>query len=123
MDDDEDKAPATSPVIEVPAQGLQAVARNSSISHNRGRSENDNSLTGRFSRAAERLRSASKSRNGARSPMDVPQQSPYESIPGMWSPTRSMSSSVPPMPNTGNGTVERHPREVRAAMEMEGGMI
>ena len=126
MDDDEDKPNATSPVIEVPAsppQNLQAnVARNSSISHNRGRSENDNSLTGRFSRAAERLRSASRGRNGTRSPQEQLQPSPYESVPGMWSPNHA--PSIPPMPSAaGNSIVERHPREVKATMNMEGGMI
>ena len=127
MDDDEDKvAPATSPIIEVPTQSVHAVARNSSISHNRGRSENDNSLTSKFARAAERLRSASKSRNGTRSPLEAPQQSPYESIPGMYSPTNQASGGVPPLPNTGNSIgaiVERHPREVKAALQMDGNMI
>ena len=110
MDDDEDK-------IEIPAAPQQPFARSGSISHSRGRSENDSSLSGRFSRAAERLRSASRGRNG--SPLldrtKTPQEhSPYESIPPVWSPTRSTTNvSVP--------VTERHPREVKAAME--GGMI
>jgi hypothetical protein len=81
-------------------------------------------LTGKFARAAERLRSASRGRNGAKSPQEIPQPSPYESVPGMWSPSRSTTTTPgpPPMPNPGNMT-ERHPREVKAAMNMEGGMI
>jgi hypothetical protein len=134
MDDEEEQDTTTSSITEAPAspgQNLQPHARNSAISHNRGRSETDNSLTGRFSRAAERLRSASRGRNGAspylertKSPGEPQHTSPYESIPGMWSPSHSSSagSSMPPLPN-GGSIVERHPREVRAAMDMEGGMI
>ena len=133
MDDEEEKGNATSPIVEAPSspQSLQAVARNSSVSHNRGRSETDNSITGRFSRAAERLRSASRGRNGAsphlertKSPQELPQPSPYESVPGMWSGSRTSlaTPNLPPMPNSG-GILERHPREVKAAMNMEGGMI
>jgi hypothetical protein len=138
MDDEEEKGKstspkATSPIIEVPvspAQSLPTEARKSSISHNRGRSETDNSLTGRFSRAAERLRSASRGRNGAllertRSPQEStqpPQPSPYESVPWSSSRTSVASPPLPIMPNSSN-VVERHPREVKAAMNMEGGMI
>ena len=134
MDEDEDKANATSPVVEAPAspaQSQQVSARNSSISHNRGRSENDNSISGKFSRAAERLRSASRGRNGPsplldrnRSPLEASQSSPYESVPGMWSQNRSATTTpnMPPMPTAAN-IVERHPREVKAAMNMDGGMI
>lgn len=113
MDDDEDKS---GDVIVVSQQ--QPVHR-TSISHNRGRSENDSSLAGRFSRAAERLRSASRGRNGSplmertKSPQET---SPYESIQPMWSP-RSANAT----PNIGAPTIERHPRDVKAAME--GGMI
>lgn len=140
MDEDGDKVvQVPNTIAEVPPppppQPTQsAPSRKSSISHNRGRSENDNSLSGRFSRAAERLRSASRGRNG--SPMlernKSPQQesSPYESVPPLWSPKNTTPgiqaipslpsmSSIPSMPST-----ERHPREVKAAMmEMEGGMI
>ncbi|KAG0651596.1 hypothetical protein D0Z07_1810 [Hyphodiscus hymeniophilus] len=104
MDDEEDKAAATSPIVEAPAspQSLQAVVRSSTVSHNRGRSETDNSITGRFSRAAERLRSASRGRNGSspylertKSPQEPPQPSPYESLPGMWSPSHSSIAPTP----------------------------
>ncbi|KAF4986247.1 hypothetical protein FDECE_16055 [Fusarium decemcellulare] len=47
--------------------------------HRRGRSIGDNSISGRFSKATERLRSASRSRKEyMRSP---PFEAPYESIP------------------------------------------
>lgn len=106
---------------QLPQQQFQ---RSNTISHNRGHSENDNSITGRFNRAAERLRSASRSRNG--SPGLIPQdiQSPYESVPALWSPGRSLSNAQPYGSNNGGQTTERHPREVKAAMnQMEGGMI
>ena len=133
MDDEEDKLDVTSPVIEAPAspQSLQAVSRNSTVSHNRGRSETDNSLTGRFSRAAERLRSASRGRNGAspylernKSPQEPSPRSPLESVPGKWSPSRSSiaTPNVPPLPRVASN-MERHPREVKTEMNMEGGMI
>jgi hypothetical protein len=122
MDDDEDKPNVST--IEVPAQSQLQPVRTSSISHNRGRSENDSSLSGRFSRAAERLRSASRGRNGSplmertKSPQE---QSPYESIPPLWSPTRS-ANNTPNIGGPGN-TTERHPREVKASLNIEGGMI
>jgi hypothetical protein len=112
----------------------QLPARNSSISqssgHTRGRSENDNSLTGRFSRAAERLRSASRGRNtspllerGApKSPPQAQDTSPYESVQP-WGPAKNSNTSPQMSSGALMATVERHPREVRAAMEMEGGMI
>jgi hypothetical protein len=127
MDDDEDNtsAPMTAMDENAPQQHL---ARNSSISqHSRGRSENDNSITGRFSRAAERLRSASRGRQTSpllergkpTSPTSTQGTSPYESIQTPWnSNLNSHMSSGATM-----GTTERHPREVKATMEMEGGMI
>lgn len=141
MDDDEEKSGSDTNVVQVPTQPPQPVqpvqplqtqqfTRNSTISHNRGRSENDTSITGRFSRAAERLRSASRGRNGSpllertRSPQEA---SPYESVPPMWPASRSANTTpaipaMPSMPNMSN--MERHPREVKAAMkDMEGGMI
>jgi hypothetical protein len=133
MDEEEEKvtlpaAPAsaspTKLVLEIPAPPQPQFARNS-ISHSRGRSENDNTLTGRLSRAAERLRSASRGRNASpmvertRSPQEL---SPYESIPPMWSTTRSANAT----PAAATGVVaERHPREVKAAAmnQTDGGMI
>ncbi|TVY78306.1 hypothetical protein LSUE1_G006956 [Lachnellula suecica] len=121
--DDEDEKTSSAPDIPAPPNPPFAHKRTASAGHNRGRSENDNSISGRFSRAAERLRSASRGRNGASPLLDrtkSPQESsPYESVPPLWSPTRP--------PNTTPGqpiTSERHPREVKAAMQdMEGGMI
>ncbi|KAG4421811.1 hypothetical protein IFR04_005061 [Cadophora malorum] len=130
MDEDDDKINQT--IIDIPTT-QQQFQRTPSISHNRGRSENDNSISGRFNRAAERLRSASRGRNGAspnldrtRSPPQSEQslqgmQSPYESVPALWSPGRN-PATTPGLQQQQNLT-ERHPREVKAAMNMEGGMI
>ncbi|PBP25712.1 WD g-beta repeat protein [Diplocarpon rosae] len=124
MDDDDDKTKQT--IIDVPAAS-QHFQRTPPISHNRGRSESDNSITGRFNRAAERLRSVSRGKNGASPGLDrtrspgqlesMPQttQSPYESVPTLWSPNRQAAASP--------SSIERHPREVKAAMNMQGGMI
>lgn len=135
MDEDEEKG--VSPVIDVPAVELPnltfeapappnaAFARNT-ISHSRGRSENDNTISSRFTRAAERLRSASRGRNAppqverTRSPQELG-PSPYESIQPMWSQSRSTNTT--PAAYNGLPTTERHPREVKAAVMNEGGMI
>jgi hypothetical protein len=128
MDEELNNGSAPTTAVDMTAP-LQLPMRSSSISHTRGRSENDNSISGRFSRAAERLRSASRGRNTSplvdRGKTTSPQEtSPYESIPPPWSPTRSANttpqiSSPPNMP-----TMERHPREVKATMkESDGGMI
>jgi hypothetical protein len=120
MDDDEDKPDVPNPVSEPPPAPSQQQHSNRTISHNRGRSENDNTLTGRFSRAAERLRSASRGKSPALERTRSPQEnSPYESLPPLWNPPRSMNNT----PQVQTGNVERHPREVKAAMAMEGGMI
>ncbi|ESZ90748.1 hypothetical protein SBOR_8861 [Sclerotinia borealis F-4128] len=111
--------------------------RTSSISHtythNRGRSETDNSLSNRISRAAERLRSASRGKHNSspvtdkgvtKSPTDS-NGSPYESVPpANWSAPPLLDRSVTTTPSSGIQT-ERHPMEVRAAYHgnMEGGMI
>ncbi|KAF7891594.1 hypothetical protein EAF00_007896 [Botryotinia globosa] len=111
--------------------------RTSSVSHiythNRGRSETDNSLSNRFSRAAERLRSASRGRNNSSPIVDKgvtksPTEnngSPYESVPPpTWSVPPPLSRSVTTTPSSGM-QMERHPMEVRATYQgnMEGGMI
>jgi hypothetical protein len=120
MDDDEDKPDVSNPVSEPPSAPSQQQQSNRTISHNRGRSENDNTLTGRFSRAAERLRSASRGKSPALERTRSPQESsPYESLPPLWNPPRSMNNT----PQIQTGNIERHPREVKAAMAMEGGMI
>jgi len=127
MDEEEEKAHSAG---EIPAPPKAPFARDSRISHSRGRSETDNSISMRFSRAAERLRSASRGRNTSSPeinrtkspPMEI---SPYESMPAPWVPNRSANTTpqIPIVP--GNGQYgERHPREIMAAMkESEGGMI
>jgi len=127
MDDEDEKAHSAG---EVPAPPMAPFARDSRISHSRGRSETDNSISMRFSRAAERLRSASRGRNTSspevnrtKSPLTDP--SPYESVPPQWPSGRSANNTpqVPAFPSNGHYG-ERHPREIMAAMkESEGGMI
>lgn len=129
------------------AQSLDGPARG----HNRGRSGNDNSLSGRIRSATERMRSASRGRNGQNEkngrtmspPMEV---SPYESLaPQAWEGPgggqgrkmslgaqggeRMMGLGAPGGERKmsdggiqGERRVERHPREVASSM-MEGGMI
>ncbi|QSZ36028.1 hypothetical protein DSL72_007152 [Monilinia vaccinii-corymbosi] len=111
--------------------------RTSSISHTnthtRERSETENSLTNRFTRAAERLRSASRGRHNSSPSIDKgitksPIEngiSPYESVPhANWSVPPPLNRSVTTTPSSGMQT-ERHPMEVRAAYHenMGGGMI
>lgn len=90
--------------------------------HNRGRSENDHSISGRFSRAAERLRSASRGRNTVSPAVDrtkSPQEtSPYESVP--WGIPRSTATTPgAAVVNLGHG----HERLPTAMRPEEGGMI
>lgn len=129
MDEDVNNTSAPMTAIDETAP-QQLLTRNSSISHTRGRSETDNSLTGRFSRAAERLRSASRGRNvsplmergGPKSPQQTNETSPYESVQP-WSPSKNTNTSPQMSSPPAMAVTERHPREVKAAMEMEGGMI
>jgi hypothetical protein len=130
MDDEEEKNNGPNSAVDIPAPPQAPFARESKISHSRGRSENDNSISGRFSRAAERLRSASRGRNTtsplmekSRSPIE---NCPYESVPPIvqWGGSRSANNT--PIVQTSGGllSTERHPREVKAAMNQEdGGMI
>ncbi|EKD15242.1 WD g-beta repeat protein [Drepanopeziza brunnea f. sp. 'multigermtubi' MB_m1] len=127
-DHDHDEQPINQPILDVPA-APQHFQRPAAISHHRGRSENDNSITSRFNRAAERLRSGSRGRNGAspnfdrtRSPPQA-EQSPYESVPGLWSAGPNNRQAAPSPASQQQLTTERHPREVKAAMIMDGGMI
>jgi hypothetical protein len=98
------------------------------MGHARGRSQNDNSISGRLSRATERMRSASRGPppqlSRTKSPPVSPPMmtAPYESIPtAKWVLDQIQNRAVyqaaasPP-------TTERHPRDVKADM-MEGGMI
>lgn len=117
--DDEAPAPTrTTPPQEAPAHGT--------ISHTRGSSQNDNSISGRLSRATERMRSASRGPppqlSRTKSPPVSPPMiaAPYESLPtAKWVldqvQNRSAYQAAPP-------TIERHPRDVKADM-IEGGMI
>lgn len=70
---DEDEQSDAEPVVNVPAP--------LSISHNRGSSIGDNSISGRFSKATERLRSASRTRKDVRPMRSQAFEAPYESIP------------------------------------------
>jgi len=128
MDEEEETNKGPNSAVDIPAPPQAPFARESKISHSRGRSESDNSISGRFSRAAERLRSASRGRTTtsplqSRSPIE---NSPYESVPslGQWSSSRS-ANNTPIVPTAGGLLmIERHPREVKAAMnQADGGMI
>ncbi|RFU34548.1 hypothetical protein B7463_g1797, partial [Scytalidium lignicola] len=125
MDDEDGKPGVPTPAVDTQAQQHSRThSRTSSINHIRGRSENDNTFSGRFSRAAERLRSASRGRNNGGDRTKSPQEttSPYESIPPAYGLNRSTSNT--PAVQYGTANSERHPREVKAAMSMmEGGMI
>ncbi|CAM1509162.1 Fc.00g029010.m01.CDS01 [Cosmosporella sp. VM-42] len=72
MDDDENSGnePTQSTLARTPSKG-----------HSRGRSIGDSSISGRFSKATERLRSASRSRKDPRQMKSPPFEAPYESIP------------------------------------------
>jgi len=106
----------------------QEVTGHQGMGHARGRSQNDNSISGRLSRATERMRSASRGAPPQLSrtkspPVSPPMVSaPYESIPtAKWVLDQMQNragyqAAAPPL------TSERHPREVKAEM-MEGGMI
>ncbi|KAK5660927.1 hypothetical protein OQA88_12301 [Cercophora sp. LCS_1] len=92
MDEDEKSTPAAVPValpisentVPVIAPPVPTASRNG---HVRGRSSVDNSIAGRFSRATERMRSASRSRTGTRPDMqrikspEMMPPAPYESVP------------------------------------------
>lgn len=123
--------------------------RTHSVNHNRGRSITDNSLSGRFSRATERMRSASRGANPGLSrtksppispPMDpngsgfgmamASMMAPYESVPTQkWvleqmavrraSESEQQQQRVEAGRNSGEQR-ERHPREVKADMMSEG---
>lgn len=71
MDDDEGSGGESN--VNVPAP--------LSISHTRGSSMGDHSISGRFSKATERLRSASRTRKDVRPMRSQVFEAPYESIP------------------------------------------
>ncbi|CAJ2511669.1 Uu.00g072940.m01.CDS01 [Anthostomella pinea] len=114
MDEDDQSSaiPAATPmhesVVPIIAPPAPPSSRNG---HNRGRSNTDNSIAGRISRATERMRSGSRGRTssvlgkGNKSPE---QTSPYESLPPV---SYNGHASTP------SQQVERHPREVKAAYQ------
>ena len=70
-------APSAPPAHTSPEKELGSHSRRASINHNRGRSQTDNSLSGRFGRATERIRSLSR----GNSPQLARQKSPPISPP------------------------------------------
>lgn len=85
-DDQQNDPSPVVPLAETTVPVLAAPAPPASRGHHRGRSSVDNSIAGRISRATERLRSSSRSRNNSsvvsrtKSPVDQG-AAPYESIP------------------------------------------
>lgn len=86
MDHEDDNTNDVVPLEQATVPALTAPAPPSSRGHHRGRSSVDNSIAGRISRATERLRSSSRSRNNSsvvsrtKSPVDNGVTAPYESI-------------------------------------------
>ncbi|KAI1083705.1 hypothetical protein F5B20DRAFT_347167 [Whalleya microplaca] len=113
-DEDQTKAPAVAhePIVPAASPPLSSPSRNG---HNRGRSTTDNSIAGRISRATERMRSASRGRSnsilGGRTKSPIDNAAPYESVPP---PVSFHNSGLSP---TSIQSLERHPREVRAAYQ------
>ncbi|KAI0451895.1 hypothetical protein F5B21DRAFT_361068 [Xylaria acuta] len=145
MDEDLDQGqgpaiPAAAPMHESTVPIIAPPAPPSSRNgHNRGRSATDNSIAGRFNRATERMRSASRGRSnsilGSRT-KSPEQTSPYESVPpppqsvGYSGPALPLPPPPPPPPssapapsvpynNPASQTMERHPREVRMAYQQQ----
>ncbi|KAI0809531.1 hypothetical protein GGR55DRAFT_679365 [Xylaria sp. FL0064] len=126
MDDEEQNpaVPAAAPmhesIVPIIAPPAPPSSRNG---HNRGRSVTDN-IAGRFTRATERMRSASRGRSnsilGSRT-KSPEQTSPYESVPPPPPPVGYTSPPPPPpMPQPSQlQSVERHPREVRMAYQQQ----
>ncbi|ORY55090.1 uncharacterized protein BCR38DRAFT_357144 [Pseudomassariella vexata] len=123
MDEDDNYYPTAAPLVDSTVPIIAAPnPPGSRSSHARGRSvteknEKDNSIAGRMSRAAERMRSGSRGRNSSvlgsrtKSPETT---SPYESV------LSPVSYNGPPVSmNNGQQQTERHPREVRAAYQQQ----
>ncbi|KAK8006174.1 WD domain-containing protein [Apiospora marii] len=124
MDDDDNNnnyttnaAPAVIPAsdadVPIIAPPQTRHARSQSVTENK-----DNSIAGRFSRATERMRSASRGRTSSQlgqRTKSPEQTSPYESVlpPVSYkgpTPSNSDANQQPQQPSM----IERHPREVRA---------
>ena len=97
MDDDDEES---GPMIAVPNDYMVPVipppAPRSAKGHNRGRSQGDGSISGKFSKATERLRSASRGKKEATRIRSPPIEAPYESIPMPSHLLRSPIQTVPP---------------------------
>ncbi|KAH6656834.1 hypothetical protein BKA67DRAFT_590646 [Truncatella angustata] len=114
---DNENVPVAVPMSEVVVPIIAPPApRNSSHARGRSISDKDNSIAGRFSRATERMRSASRGRSnsilGSRT-KSPEQTSPYESV------LPPVSYTVPQQQAVQAQMVERHPREVRAAYQQQ----
>ncbi|KAI0406382.1 hypothetical protein F4802DRAFT_606342 [Xylaria palmicola] len=125
MDDEEPGAaiPSAAPIHESTVPIIAPPAPPSRPGHNRGRSVTDNSIAGRFTRATERMRSASRGRSnsilGSRT-KSPEQTSPYESVPPPPAPVGYNSPPLPPPPPmVPLQKVERHPREVKMAYQQQ----
>ncbi|KAI9837673.1 MAG: hypothetical protein M1837_002715 [Sclerophora amabilis] len=96
--------------------------------HSRGRSTND-TLSGKFTRATQRMRSGSRNRNKSPPMEQFRHASPYESIPPP--PPPPMNPELLGRSHTTSPHLERHPRDVKAGMTpdmvrngfTDGGMI
>lgn len=105
------------PLAETTVPVLAAPAPPPSRGHHRGRSSVDNSIAGRISRATERLRSSSRSRNNSsvvsrtKSPIDTGTPAPYESI-GAPTPPQQQPQQQPHGP-----PVSYHNRELRSPID------
>ncbi|KAI1480673.1 hypothetical protein F4774DRAFT_79511 [Daldinia eschscholtzii] len=131
--DDEDDNNAVAAIVQIPEPASQAstspqVSPTSRNGHSRGRSFGDNSIAGRISRAAERMRSASRGRTGSilgnRTKSPDTASIPYESVPppvsmhnsGFTSPVNQQQQQMSQQQQIPQ-SIERHPREVRAAYQ------
>lgn len=102
------------PLAETTVPVLTAPAPPPSRGHHRGRSSVDNSLAGRISRATERLRSSSRSRNNSsvvsrtKSPVEAGAAAPYESISASQQQQQQQQHGPP---------VSYHNRELRSPID------
>lgn len=130
MDGDEETSPAesrpTSGVL--PPQSLPTLEPRTthSVHHSRGRSITDNSISGRFARASERIRSASR----GTSPQLTRTKSPSISLPMEHAPHEGMTTQKWVMEQVSRAPVsislekaEGDPPDVNARMMGPGGMI
>ncbi|KAI1205083.1 uncharacterized protein F4807DRAFT_295421 [Annulohypoxylon truncatum] len=118
MDEEEQSAvPAPLTIPEQPPMQTSSPPVVSPVrGHSRGASFTDNSLAGRIGRVTEKMRSASRGRTssilGNRTKSPDTANIPYESVP----PPVSMHNNGFTSP-VSQQSVERHPREVRAAYQ------